>query len=63
MIIDLNQPLFLVDNQAVKHRVIRIDVLNKLIICKDSEEAPEVSYEYSVSNAIEGFTVIAGDFT
>ena len=44
MIIDLNEPLYVLDNKCREHRVKNIDLLNKIVIDVDNNE-----YEYSTT--------------
>ena len=44
MIVDLDQPLYVIDENTHAHRVSSIDVINKIVYCTD-----ETSYPYSTS--------------
>ena len=44
MIVDLNQILYVVDNNTHEHKVSTIDIINKIVHCTDGSQ-----YEYSTS--------------
>lgn len=44
MIINLDDPLYVVDENTHSHKVSMIDVIHKIVICTDGNE-----YEYSTS--------------
>lgn len=54
MIIDLNQTLYVVDEQTNHHRIVSINIREKTIKCEDGTE-----YEYSTAP----ITVVIGDYT
>lgn len=53
MIVDLNQALYVVDNQTFHHRIVTINIREKTIQCEDGTE-----FEYSTSP----ITVVIGDY-
>lgn len=44
MIVDLDQPLYVIDDRTHSHKVSSIDIINKIVYCTDGTE-----YEYSTS--------------
>lgn len=38
MIVDLDEPLFVVDERTHEHRVSTIDVRNKIVYCEDNTQ-------------------------
>ena len=52
MIVDLDEVLYVVDDKIQEHRVVNIDVRNKIITCEDGSE-----FEYSTSP----LTVVIGN--
>lgn len=44
MIVDLDQPLYVVDNKTHAHKVEKIDVLKKIVYCTDGTQ-----HEYGTS--------------
>lgn len=44
MIVDLDEPLYVIDENTHSHRVSSIDVINKIVLCTDG-----TSYPYSTN--------------
>lgn len=45
MILDLDQPLYVLDNKAKEHRVVSINIREKTVTCEDG-----TVFEYSTDN-------------
>ncbi len=41
MIIDLDKPLYVIDERTHSHRVLSIDIINKIVYCENDQ-----SFEY-----------------
>lgn len=48
MIIDLEQPLYVIDERTHEHRISTIDVITKIVYCTDGTEFPYSTHPLTV---------------